>query len=143
MLKSAGNAAAFWPLFEQKISCFNDLLQISDVFEKYSEYVLRKFIYNGYDRIEFRVFLIELKEYDKDGVFTGTSGDQSFADAFDRAYDRVKQDFPNLTVGFIFLGLKSLSLQQNEAILRKVAELRWKLTVGIDFIQSEDYYGSL
>ncbi len=86
------------------------MLQISDVFEKYSEYVLRKFIYSGYDRIEFRVFLIELKEYDKDGVFTGTSGDQSFADAFDRAYDRVKQDFPNLTVGFIFLGLKSLSL---------------------------------
>ena len=119
------------------------MLQISNIFERYSEYVLRKFIDNGYDRIEFRVFLIELMEYDEDGVFTGTRGDRSFADTFDRAYDRVRQEFPNLTVGFIFLGLKSLSLEQNEAILRRVAELRWKLTVGIDFIQSEDYYGSL
>lgn len=51
MEEKAGVARKFWPPFEEKISNFNSVLIIKDVFERYSEYVLRKFIANGYDRL--------------------------------------------------------------------------------------------
>jgi adenosine deaminase len=38
-------------------------------------------------------------------------------------------------VGFIFFGLRRLSSEENEAILRRVCKLNWKLTVGVDFVQ--------
>ena len=36
-----------------------------------------------------------------------------------------------------------LSDEENEAILRKVCEVNYKRTVGIDFVQEEDPYGSI
>ena len=69
MLKIAGDGATFWPVFEEKISAFFPLLAMRDVFVSYSEYTLRKFIKNGYDRVEFRAFLTKIKTYDEKGAF--------------------------------------------------------------------------
>ena len=61
MLAVAGDADKFWAPFEEKITRFNVLLSVKDIFQKYSEHVLRKYIANGYDRVEFRALLIGLK----------------------------------------------------------------------------------
>ena len=79
MQYTAGSARLFWPPFEEKISNFNSNLCIKDVFERYTEHILHKFIANGYDRIEFRALLICLKEYDIEGNFVKVLGDNSFA----------------------------------------------------------------
>lgn len=57
----AGNAEQFWTPFLTKIFTFDVLLEVQDIFEKYCEYILRKFIKNGYQRIEFRALLVGLK----------------------------------------------------------------------------------
>ncbi len=59
---------------------------IKDVFSRYCEYILRKYIKNGYDRVEFRALLIRLKEYDKEGNFISEHDDKAFADTFDAVY---------------------------------------------------------
>ena len=56
-----------WEIFEEKIAGFFPLEWSAHIFRKYAEYVMRKFIKNGYDRIEFRTLLVKLTEYDKDG----------------------------------------------------------------------------
>ena len=55
----------------------------------------------------------------------------------------MKADHPTFTVGFIFFGLKVLPDEVNEAILRKICQINWKKTVGLDFVQEEDPYGSI
>jgi len=109
MLQVAGKAQEFWPPFEQKITNFNTILAVNEVFEKYSEHVLRKYIANGYDRIEFRALLTPLKHYDEAGNYLGELPDSSFANTFETAYERVRKDHPGLSVGFIFFGLRCLS----------------------------------
>jgi hypothetical protein len=52
---------------------------MKDVFRKYSEYILRKYIANGYQRVEFRALLNGLKEYDAEGNVVSELGDRSFA----------------------------------------------------------------
>lgn len=49
-----------------------------------------------------------------------THSQKKFAQLFDEAYEIVKKDHPNLTVGFIFFGLKALPLEENEKILSTV-----------------------
>jgi len=66
-----------------------------------------------------------------------------FMDAFDEVYNEVKKEHPHFTVGFIFFGLKFFSPQLNEEILTKVCELNWDKTIGYDFVQQEDQFGSL
>ena len=143
MLKVAGDAKAFWPVFEDKISTFFPLLTNRDVFVRYSEYILRKFIQNGYDRIEFRALLTKLKDYDEKGGFVKEYDEEEYGKAFDEAFERVKKDHPTLTVGFIFFGLKALSDEENETILRKICQVNWNKTIGLDFVQEEDPYGSI
>lgn len=118
-------------------------MQVQDIFEKYCDHILRKYIFNGYQRIEFRALLVGLKEYSPEGKLVAQHDERSFASSFEKVYDKLKLEHPTLTVGFIFFGLKCLSDEENEAILRKVCNLNWKLTVGIDFVQAEDPYGSL
>ena len=48
---------------------------MKDVFRKYSEHILRKFIANGYDRVEFRALLTGLKVYDAEGNLVKLLGD--------------------------------------------------------------------
>ena len=69
--------------------------------------------------------------------------DRSFASSFEKAFDAVKADYPFLTAGFIFFGLKSISDQENEAIFRRICNLNWKFTIGIDMVQEEDKFGSI
>lgn len=66
-----------------------------------------------------------------------------FQSIFDEVYEGIKENNPYFSVGFIFFGLKQWSDEENEKMLRKVCDLRWKLTVGIDFVQQEDIYDSL
>ena len=65
-----------------------------------------------------------------------------FAKAFDEVYNEVAKDHPKFTVGFIFFGLKAFSPEQNEEIFTKVCELNWDKTIGLDFVQQEDMFGS-
>jgi hypothetical protein len=51
MFEVAGNAKLFWIPFEEKIMRFMTLIQTAHIFKKYSDFVLRKFYRNGYDRI--------------------------------------------------------------------------------------------
>lgn len=47
----AGDAKKFWIPFEEKIMRFMDLIQVAHIFKKYSNYILKKYVKNGYDRI--------------------------------------------------------------------------------------------
>ncbi len=64
MYDVAGDAKKFWIPFEEKIMRFMDLIQVAHIFKNYSNYILKKLVKNGYDRIEFRALLWSLKEYD-------------------------------------------------------------------------------
>jgi len=63
--------------------------------------------------------------------------------AFDEVYNELKKEYPNFTVGFIFFGLKMLSEAENEALFTRICELNWDKTIGLDFVQQEDLFGSL
>lgn len=114
-----------------------------DIFKKYTKHVLLKYIRNGYDRIEFRAFLATLKEYDPNGKFIKEHDEKMYMDAFDEVYEEVRKDHPEFTAGFVFFGLKVFSPEQNEALFTKVCELNWDKTIGLDFVQQEDMFGSL
>ena len=64
-------------------------------------------------------------------------------EVFDEAYEEVKKDYPFLTVGFIFFGLKMFEPEVNEKHLTMVLEQQWDKTVGIDFVQQEDPWGCI
>jgi hypothetical protein len=66
-----------------------------------------------------------------------------YMDAFDEVYNEVKKDHPDFTVGFIFFGLKIFNAEQNEALFTKICELNWDKTIGLDFVQQEDYFAPL
>ncbi len=114
MLQVAGKAKLFWVPFEAKILRFMKLIQVVHIFRKYSEYILRKFYRNGYNRIEFRALIWELTEYDSDGNVVKTHDESSYCRVFDEAFAEVVKDHPDLSVGFIFFGLKAFTAQQNE-----------------------------
>lgn len=75
--------------------------------------MLRKYYRNGYDRIEFRALLWSLAEYDNNGNLVKQHDESSYTRVFDSAFDEVVKDCPNLSVGFIFFGLKAFSDEQN------------------------------
>ena len=58
-------------------------------------------------------------------------------------YSEVVKEHPNFTVGVVFFGLKVFSPEMNEALFTKVCELNWDKTIGLDFVQQEDAFGSL
>lgn len=83
MLEIAGNSKLFWVPFEEKILRFMKLIQVVHIFRKYSEYVLRKFYKNGYNRIEFRALLWGLSEYDSNGNLIKAHDESSYCRVFD------------------------------------------------------------
>lgn len=60
----SGSQHEFWIVFEKKIENFFILVLTLHLFKKYTRHVLLKFIRNGYERVEFRALLCQLKEYD-------------------------------------------------------------------------------
>jgi len=68
--------------------------------------MLLKYIRNGYDRIEFRAFLAQLKEYDQEGNIVKDHDEKMFMDAFDEVYNEVRKENPTFSAGFVFFGLK-------------------------------------
>ena len=56
-----------WEVFEKKYVSFFPLGWSLHISRKYVEYAMRKFIRNGYDRVEFRVSRMNLTEYDEEG----------------------------------------------------------------------------
>lgn len=81
----------FWDLFEVKISNFFIILEALHIFKKYVLHVLRKYVKNGYNRIEFRALLINLKEYDQNGTLTKIHDKKIFMTAFDEVYDKFRK----------------------------------------------------
>lgn len=133
--------AVCWDRFENKISHFFPILAAVHLFRKYTVHVLRKFVRNGYTRVEFRALLNCLTEYDETGAIVKTHEEKKYMDVFDEAFEIVKAEFPSLSAGFIFFGLKVLSPIENEKILTTVLEQKWPKTIGIDFVQQEDPFG--
>ena len=132
-----------WERFESKISNFFVLVFCLDIFKKYTRHMLLKFIRNGYDRIEFRAFLAKLSEYDAEGNLVKEHDEKVFMEAFDEVYEEVRKEHPEFTAGFIFFGLKVFSAEQNEQLFTKICNLNWDKTIGLDFVQQEDLFGSM
>ena len=61
----------------------------------------------------------------------------------DEVYDEIHKEYPFFTVGFIFCGFKSMTDEENENMLEEVCKLNWSKTIGFDFTQEEDKYGTL
>lgn len=66
-----------------------------------------------------------------------------FMKAFDEVYEEIRKTHPRFTAGFVFFGLKVLSAELNEGIFEKICQLNWDKTIGLDFVQQEDLFGSL
>lgn len=64
-------------------------------------------------------------------------------DLFDEEYNEVRKTYPEFSAGFIFMGLKALPAEINFNMLDKVCSYEWPNTIGIDFVQQEDPYGSI
>lgn len=105
--------------------------------------MLLKFIANGYYRVEFRAYLTKLIEYDEFGNLKKKHDESSYINAFEEVFEKVKESYSFLSVGFIFVGLKSNSEEVNEALFTRICELNWSKTIGFDFVQEEDLYGGL
>jgi hypothetical protein len=60
---------AAWRAIGEKASNAATILFASHIFPKFVRHVLKKFIANGYSRIEFRAELIRLSHYDSQGNF--------------------------------------------------------------------------
>ena len=82
-------------------------------------------------------------EYDEEGYVVKEHGQRKFMETVDEAYERVRKDHPDFSLGVIFVGLKFRPLEETEAKLTTVLEHKWEKTVGIDFAQQEDPSGSL
>jgi hypothetical protein len=50
------------------------------------QHILKKFIANGYQRVEFRAELVKLANYDVNGKLLGKLPETSFAACFDNAF---------------------------------------------------------
>lgn len=55
----------------------------------------------------------------------------------------MKIQYPDFTAGFVFFGLKVFTEKQNEELFDKICKLNWDKTIGLDFVQEEDLFGSL
>ena len=137
------NQEKVWEVFQAKYVSFFPLEWSLHIFRKYVEYGMRKFIRNGYDRMEFRISRMNLVEYDEEGYVVKEHGQRKFMETVDEAYERVRKDHPDFSLGVIFVGLKFRPLEETEAKLTTVLEHKWEKTVGIDFAQQEDPSGSL
>lgn len=72
-----------WNLFEKKSSNSTVLIYSRHLFTAYVKHMLRKFIRNGYQRVEFRAELLKLSLYDAHGKFVCKLPENEFAVAFD------------------------------------------------------------
>ena len=83
-----------------------------------------------------------MNEYDAEGNLIGACHEKKFMELTDEAYEAVKKDHPELTIGYVFFGLKFIPPEENEKLLTPVFEIPWDKTIGIDFVQQEDPNGS-
>lgn len=98
-----------WVLYEQKVVNSAVLIYSRHIFRAYVQHVLRKFIKNGYQRVEFRAELLKLSLYDTQGKFICKMPENEYAVAFDEAFAEIEKESPDFSVGFIFYVRKSWS----------------------------------
>jgi hypothetical protein len=132
-----------WGIFSKKISNSAILLHSSHIFPKFIKHVLRKFIANGYSRVEFRTELIRLSRYDQEGNFVEKLPYAAFTHLLDETFNEIAKEYPAFSVGFIFCLKKSSTPEEIEISLERICNLNWSRAVGIDFAQEEDLYGSI
>jgi hypothetical protein len=75
--------ATAWQLMAKKVSNSATLLYASHIFPKFIRHVLRKFIANGYSRVEFRAELLRLSRYDSQGNFVEKLPYAAYTQLFD------------------------------------------------------------
>jgi len=88
-VKTTKDKVAAWRLFEKKTENFSVLIYARHIFIKYVKHILKKFIKNGYQRVEFRAELVRLSVYDEKGQFIGKETENGFATAFDEAFEQI------------------------------------------------------
>ena len=64
-----GRGKEAWALYEQKVLSSSVIINSRHLFGQYVRHALRKFIRNGYQRVEFRAALLRLSLYDPHGRF--------------------------------------------------------------------------
>lgn len=64
-----GRGKEAWALYEQKVLHSSVIIYSRHLFGHYVRHALRKFIRNGYQRVEFRAQLLRLSLYDAHGKF--------------------------------------------------------------------------
>lgn len=72
--------------------------------------MLRKFIKNGYCRVEIRAQIVHLIEYDDKGNISKRHSESKWMEVFTEEYIKIREEFPYFTVGIIFYALKSAPL---------------------------------
>jgi hypothetical protein len=112
-----GHDREAWVLFEQKVLNSAVIIYSRHLFTHYVRHVLRKFIRNGYQRVEFRAELARLSLYDPKGKFVCKLPEKEFAVAFDEAFAEIEKEEAQFSVGFIFVLRKSRSEEEIEAEL--------------------------
>jgi adenosine deaminase len=137
------NNAAAWSTFYKKLSNSTVLIYAKDIFVEYLVHIFKKFIDNGYQRVEFRAELVKLSEYDENGKFLRKISESEYPEYFEKAAKQVEEQFPDFSVGIIFGVRKSLPEEQLLEGIEAIFKLNWERVVGIDFIQEEDLYGRL
>jgi len=60
----SNNTTSAWSIFRKKLQHTSVLIYSKHIFKAYIGHVLRKFIANGYQRVEFRAELVRLAHYD-------------------------------------------------------------------------------
>lgn len=83
MVEVCKDKVAAWGLFEKKVSNTAVLLSARHIFVAFVKHILRKFIKNGYQRVEFRAELTRLTVYGPQGQFIGQLPESGYSEAFD------------------------------------------------------------
>lgn len=78
---------------------------------------------------------MKLYEYDEEGRLIHTHSEKKFTEAIDEVYNDLKKEYPDFTLGVIFFGLLEWTQEQNAQIFRKVCEINWDKTIGLDVVQ--------
>lgn len=82
LIEVCKDKSAAWGLFMKKVSNTAVIIFAAHIFPKYVKHILRKFIRNGYQRIQFRAELVRLSKYDEKGKFLQHLPEAAYADAF-------------------------------------------------------------
>ena len=134
-LKAANyERSEIWKLFEYKIIAPAKILVITDIFEKYTRHILRKYKKNGYQRIQFRFAYRKFKIYDQEGRYQRDLDSKEFFKFYQKILDEETNHDSERFFGWIECGYKFKEDAFTQSHFRVMCEADWKLLIGFDFV---------